>query len=83
VLSSAVAIGTLHAPARFGQMGTDGSVQLNVWVVFLLAIKEQEKQVEMIRQLMTVIQNAALLAAISKATTPAEILDLLRQALAA
>jgi mannitol/fructose-specific phosphotransferase system IIA component (Ntr-type) len=37
----------------------------------------------MIRQLMTVIQNAALLAAISKATTPAEILDLLRQALAA
>jgi galactitol PTS system EIIA component len=83
VQSSAVAIGTLRSPVEFAQMGTDGSVRLDVHVIFLLAIKEQEKQVEMIQQLMKVIQNSSLLIAILKASGPHEIRDVIRDTLAA
>ena len=79
VLSSAVGIATLHSPVKFGQMGTDGSVILDVHAIFLLAIREREKQVEMIQQLMAVIQDQVLLTAIIKADGPGEILDLIRQ----
>ncbi|HTP00333.1 MAG TPA: PTS sugar transporter subunit IIA [Anaerolineales bacterium] len=79
VNASAVSIGTLRSPVIFGQMGTDGSVQLEVRAVFLLAIKEQEKQVEMIQQLMKVIQNAALLEAVMKAYDPDAIVSLIRR----
>jgi PTS system galactitol-specific IIA component len=67
VNSSAVAVGCLRSPVKFSQMGTDGSAQLDVHVVFLLAIKEREKQVGIIQQLMTVVQSQALLAALEKA----------------
>jgi PTS system galactitol-specific IIA component len=81
VNSSAVAVGCLQSPVQFSQMGTDGSAKLDVHVVFLLAIKEREKQVEMIQQLMTVVQNQSLLGAMAKAASPAEVVDLIRQAL--
>lgn len=83
VLSSGLAIGTLRAPVPFGQMGTDGSVKLDVAILFLLAIKESEKQVEMIQQLMAVIQNPAVLAGIKDAKGPGEIIGLVRGTLAA
>jgi PTS system galactitol-specific IIA component len=81
VNSSAVAVGCLRSPVKFSQMGTDGSAQLDVHVVFLLAIKEREKQVGIIQQLMTVVQSQALLAALEKAGSPAEVMDLIRRAL--
>ncbi len=83
VQSSAVAIGTLCSPVQFAQMGTDGSIHLDVHAVFLLAIKEQEKQVEMIQQLMKVIQNSSLLSAMTEATSQEEITGLIRGALGA
>ncbi len=81
VESSAIAVGTLHSPVKFAQMGTDGSLLLDVSIVCLLAIKEQEKQVEMIQQLMKVIQNSLLLVAMVRACNPAEILELIHEAL--
>ncbi len=78
VLSSGLAVGTLASPVQFAQMGTDGSIRLDVHVVFLLAIKESEKQVEMIQQLMAVIQDAAVLEGMTKAKDPAEIVGLIR-----
>ncbi len=82
VLSSGLAIGTLKTAVTFSQMGTDGNVKLDVFIVFLLAIKESEKQVEMIQQLMAVIQNADVLSGIKAAKEPAEILRLVRGTLA-
>lgn len=70
VEQSAVAIGALASPVAFGQMGTDGSQQVNAQIVFLLAIKEKEKQVEMISQLMQLIQTPDLLARLIGAATP-------------
>ena len=77
VLKSAVAVGTLVSPVKFGQMGTDGSTTLDVSIIFLLAIKEKEKQVEMIQQLIGLIQTPKLLDALSKAKSPAEALALI------
>ncbi len=81
VLSSALAIGTLSSPVKFSQMGTDGSIRLDVQLEFLLAIKESEKQVEMIQQLMAVIQNPDVLEAMLRTRDAAGILDLIRATL--
>lgn len=78
---SAVCIGVLNTPVRFAQMGTDGSTYLDVQLIFMLAIKEREKQVEMIQQLMSVIQNASLLEGLSKANDPAAAFDLIQKTL--
>jgi PTS system galactitol-specific IIA component len=79
---SAVCIGVLNSPVRFAQMGTDGSTFLDVHLVFMLAIKEREKQVEMIQQLMTVIQNVSLLDGLSKAKDSADAFRLIQSTLA-
>jgi PTS system galactitol-specific IIA component len=64
-------------------MGTDGSTVLDVRIVFLLAIKEREKQVDMIQQLMTLIQSPSLLSGLLEAPSPAEALDLIHRTLLA
>ena len=61
ILDTSVAIGVLESPVQFSQMGTDASKIVQVQVVFLLAIKEQEKQVSMIQQLVQLIQTPELL----------------------
>jgi len=77
---SAVAIAVLRSPVRFGQMGTDGSVVLDARIIFLLAIKEREKQVEMIQQLVSVIQNQSLLESLVAARDAQGVVDLIRTA---
>lgn len=79
---SGVCIGILESPVRFAQMGTDGSTLLDVRLVFLLAIKEREKQVEMIQQLVTLIQTGSLLEALAGAKDPGEAFALIRKTLA-
>lgn len=64
---SCVALGISVAGVPFGQMGTDGGVQVDARLVFLLGIKEREKQVDMIGELMDLIQNASLLASLASA----------------
>jgi len=81
VLQSAVCIGVLKSPVRFAQMGTDGSTILEAHILFMLAIKEREKQVEMIQQLMTLIQSPALLEGLTKTHDPDSAIELIRQTL--
>ena len=61
VNQSAVAIGIVNHPVSFFQMGMDNDVKTNAKIIFLLAIKEKEKQVEMLQQLMSLIQSPHLL----------------------
>lgn len=75
---SCVAIGISEVGVPFGQMGTDGDVQVNARLIFLLGIKEREKQVDMIRELMALIQNESLLASLAEASDAATAWDLLR-----
>jgi PTS system galactitol-specific IIA component len=79
---SGVCMGVLKSPVRFAQMGTDGSTVLEVSIIFLLAIKEKEKQVEMIQQLVTLIQSPSLLDGLSDAQNAEEALDLIQNVLA-
>lgn len=82
VNKSAVCIGVLIAPVRFAQMGTDGSTSLDARLIFLLAVKEREKQVEMIGQLMRLIQTGSLLEDLTQAKDSAEALALIHKTLA-
>jgi len=61
-------------------MGSDGSIFLKVHILFLLAIKEREKQVKMIQQLMEVIQTPALLEELASAQNPGKALQVVREA---
>ncbi len=79
---SAVCIGILNAPVRFAQMGTDGSTVLDTRLIFLLAIKEREKQVELIQQLVTLIQTGSLLENLAQAKDPDTALALIQKTLA-
>ncbi len=78
---TAVCLGVLKDPVKFPVMGTDGSQFLDAGIVFLLAIKEREKQVEMIRQLMALIQNPALLSSLAQAESPRQALELIHKTL--
>lgn len=79
LIRSCVAIGILKSPVRFGQMGTDGSTSLDAKIVFLLAIKEREKQVVTIQQLIALIQSPDMLLGLTQATDAAEVLRLIHQ----
>lgn len=76
---SAVCIGVLNSPVKFSQMGTDGSTVLDVPIIFLLAIKEKEKQVEMIQQLMTLIQSPELLDGLTRAQSASDAMELIKK----
>jgi galactitol PTS system EIIA component len=81
VNQSAVCIGVMGSPVRFAQMGTDGSILLDARLIFLLAIKEREKQVEMIQQLVTLIQTGSLLEGLAGVKDSQEAIALIRNAL--
>lgn len=77
VLHTAIGVAVLAQPVPFGEMGTDGSVPLPVEILFMLAIKEREKQVEMLRTVAEMIQAPELLQSLKRATSPHEVLALL------
>lgn len=78
VNKSAVCIGVLQSPVQFRQMGTDGSLILDPRIIFLLAIKEKEKQVGMIQQLIALIQAPSLLEGLVTAKNSQEVMVLVR-----
>ena len=75
---SAVGIALLAEPVEFGLMGTDGSDKVAAQVVFLLAIKEREKQVEMLQQLIQLIQSGDVLQEMMKARTSQAVFALIK-----
>lgn len=77
VRAAAVAIAVPATPIRFGSMG-DPDEQVDAAVVFLLALRRAEDQLAMLREVATLIQDPARLAALASAVDPADILDVLR-----
>jgi len=80
---SAVCLGVTKSPVQFAQMGTDGSLILDTRIIFLLAIKEREKQVQMIQQLVNLIQNPGLLEELVKASSTGQALAQIHEILSA
>jgi len=82
VRQSGLAIGVLARPVTFHQMGADASKQLAVRLVFLLAMHEAEKQVTLLRELVSVLQNPSLLKALVDTRSPKQALQELSNHLA-
>jgi len=62
-------------------MGTDGSIGLDVHILFLLAIKEREKQVELIQEVVGLLQSPGLLEQLMSAQSREQALQVLHRAL--
>ncbi|SRR5690606_19196962 len=78
VRESAVAVAVLDRPVTFGRMGASAGTSIEAKVVFLLALKEAEKQVVMIQQLMELLQNASVLQDVIDAADSAQVVRILR-----
>ena len=79
VITPTVAVATLTRPVLFGNM-EDPDEKLPVSIVFLLALKEKDKQIEMLQAIAGLIQNGSLLEEMTTATDKEDILALLAKA---
>ncbi|TXH37811.1 MAG: PTS sugar transporter subunit IIA [Rhodospirillaceae bacterium] len=79
VIAPTVAVATLTRPVPFGNM-EDPDEKLPVSIVFLLALKEKDKQIEMLQAIVGLIQNGSLLEEMTAAADKEDILALLAKA---
>lgn len=78
VHKSAIAIGVLKEPVKFYMMGGTGE-ELQAKIVFLLAISDTKKQLELLKNLMKLFQNKEILQAVVEASTESEIFQILQE----
>lgn len=76
VIRPGVALGILSAPVDFANM-EEPDEAVAVGVVFLLAIDDKNKQIDMLQQIMEAIQDPATLGGLARASTAEEIRSLL------
>lgn len=81
VCTPGIAVATLRQPVEFGVMGNPRET-VPVAVVFMLAIREPDSQVDMLRQLMGIFQDEGTLLQLRSVTSSDEILKILRVRLA-
>ncbi|MCC0633886.1 PTS sugar transporter subunit IIA [Clostridioides sp. ZZV15-6388] len=55
-----IAIGILNEPVKFIMMGTDDT-EIDVKVIFMLAVKEPQEQLQLLERLMTIFQDENIL----------------------
>lgn len=76
VNQSNIAVATLEKPVEFRSM-IDPEEKINVQLVFLLAIKDPNAQVQLLKSLMSVFQNKELLMKLQNSKTKEETIGLL------
>lgn len=76
VLNPALAMAVLRQPVTFKCM-VEPEKDLDVGLVFLLAMNEPKKQVEMLQQVATILQNPELIQSLSTAKSSKEVMDLI------
>lgn len=74
VIKPAIAIATLKHPVKFNSM--DGNGEVNVNIVFAMALNEPHSQIMMLQQLMFLIQNEAILNSMHDAKDREELYDI-------
>lgn len=73
VNKSAMAIGVLKNPVIFQMMGMPEE-NVNVNIIFMMALNEPKGQIEMLQKLMSIFQNKSLLLKMRQAKTKEEIM---------
>jgi galactitol PTS system EIIA component len=79
VIKSGIGIAVFTKPVKFRIMGSNEADELDVPVVFMLALKDFKQQTAVIRDLMLLIQSQTIVPDIYKATSPKEILKVILQ----
>ncbi|WP_422444919.1 PTS sugar transporter subunit IIA [Thermoanaerobacterium sp. DL9XJH110] len=77
VNNSAIAVATLKTPVVFKMMGNPEN-EVNVEIVIMLAIKNPDDQIQLLKKLMSVFQNRELLLKLKTSRNREEVVDLLR-----
>lgn len=75
----AIAVGVLDKPVRFGLMGGEGTIDVDV--VFLMALDNCESQITMLQSLVELVQEDGLLLAIRNSRDASAVSKLLNQAM--
>jgi PTS system galactitol-specific IIA component len=78
VLKPAIAVATLSKPVIFKNMANPQE-DVNVNIVFMIALNESHSQVEMLQQLVELIQNENFLMSILNAKGGDEVIDLMNK----
>lgn len=79
VVKPGIALATLARPVAFANM-EDPDEAVPVGLVFMLALNDKDKQIEMLQQIMLTIQNEDLSSRLLDAASPDELLQLLNRA---
>lgn len=78
VLHETEGIMTLKHPVTFIQMGSDDT-QVEVKVVFMLAIEDPKNRIKKLQQILRIIQDNAVLEKIYQASSADEVIDIVKQ----
>lgn len=71
-----VSVGVLARPVEFKAMGNPDDL-VPVGIVFMLAIKNPDDQIELLQKLMEIIQDEAVLLTIKESRDPSQVVDIL------
>lgn len=78
VIKPGVAVATLSSPVAFANM-EDPDENVPVGLVFMLAINDKDRQIEMLQQIMEIIQSPQKIDALTKASKAGDVFDILGQ----
>lgn len=78
VVKSCISLATLEKPVGFKNM-EDDTEDVNVNIIFMLALNEAHSQLEMLKQLIQLIQNKSMLKEILKAESSEEIIKIIEE----
>ena len=70
-----MAIAILDKPVRFNMMGI-AKEEIDVQILFMMAIKEPEAQIELLQKLMDIFQDKEILEQILRSKTPSEVKEI-------
>ncbi|WP_042146740.1 PTS sugar transporter subunit IIA [Paucisalibacillus sp. EB02] len=74
VNEEAISIGVLKQPVTFRHMGM-GAQEVEVKLVFMLALQKPENQLEVLQTVTSLIQNKAFMEAVTKCASEKEVID--------
>jgi galactitol PTS system EIIA component len=75
VLKPSIAIGILNQPVLFDQMASEHAEKVYVWVVFLMAITDKEKQITTLQEIIDLVKKPGMIENLLSAKKADEIIE--------